>query len=87
MIDALTHPTASYPQPAASLAVLLMDRWAFAEVSPDLRLEAQIAEPIIWYDSSAPANGWVGRKSLYSARWCDPVNRQMEAPRCCGEEE
>jgi hypothetical protein len=87
LIDELTHPTASYSQPAALLAMLLMDKCAFAEVSPDLRLEEQIAEPIIWYDSSAPANGWVGRMPLYPARWCDPVNRLMEAPRCCGEEE
>jgi hypothetical protein len=86
MMGDLTRPTVRYPQPAELLAVLLMDRWAFAEVSPDLRLEEQIAEPIIWYDSSAPANGRVGRMPLYSARWCDPVNRQMEAPRCCGEE-
>jgi len=39
MIDELTHPTARYPQPAALLAVLLMDRWAFAEVWPDTPLE------------------------------------------------
>ena len=57
------------------------------EVSPDTRLEEQIAESIIWYDSSAPANGRVGRKPLYPVRWCDSVNCQMEAPRCCGEEE
>ena len=39
MIDELTHPTARYPQPAELLAVLLMDRCAFAEVWPDTPLE------------------------------------------------
>jgi len=84
--DELTRPPASYPQPAALLAIFLIDRWAFTEVSPDTPLEEQIAGPIIWYDSSAPANGRVGRMPLYPARWCDPVQRQMEAPRGCGEE-
>jgi len=38
--DERMRPTASYPQPAELLAVLLMDGCAFAEVWPDLRLEA-----------------------------------------------
>ncbi len=42
LIDELTRPTASYSQPAALLAMLLMDKCAFTEVSPDTRLEEQI---------------------------------------------
>jgi len=30
-----------------------MDWWAFAKVSPDTLLEAQIAGSMIWYDSGA----------------------------------
>jgi hypothetical protein len=37
--DDLMRPTASYPQPAELLAVLLMDGCAFAEVEPDTPLE------------------------------------------------
>jgi hypothetical protein len=42
MIDELTRPPARYSQPAALLAVLLMDRSSFAEVSPDTHLKSRL---------------------------------------------